>query len=156
MDKKKREIQKKAKKSGASDFNYSGVERLNSIPDYSKLTNENLVSKVIGKYSVMTSKQLVKASKDPHNTLLETQVISMILKSLKSKDALSITKYLHDRLDGKVKERVEHSGPNSKPIEISSTTMDLSKLNKEDLLALKSVVSNLKKIKSKVVVDESE
>lgn len=137
---------------------YTGLDRINSIPDYSAKIKENFLEDIIFKYSLMGEHGLVAASKDKNITILERQVLQQLLTSInKGKSALQAVQMLQDRIAGKARNRNEVSGPNGKPIAFSQEETDaqfdaaLDAMSDKELAAYEKAVKVLSKLKAKGV-----
>lgn len=102
-------------------YNMSGVDRLNAIPDYTKIMDPQVIERTMMKYYVMNKHHLVAASNDPNNTILEMSAISLMKISLDPdhKDYVAVNKYIQARIGGKPREIIEHTGANGGAIAIT-------------------------------------
>jgi len=134
-------------------YSKTGTQRLNDIPDYTLNLNPNTISKTIAACQQMTITELNVSLADPNNTVMESNIIALTIRSIKeSGSALSITKYLHDRMEGKVKERIEYSGPNGGPIETVETKapkFDVKSMDKATRDKFKKALLELQKMPMK-------
>ena len=119
----------------------SGIERINAIPDYTKIMEPNMIERTIMKFYPMTKTQLIHASKDPYNTMMEISILGMIKIMHDPSDSkyVSVNKYIHDRIGGRPKERIEHSGPGGSAIQTEDIgfKLDLNNMTGDQLRALK-------------------
>jgi len=152
--KKKNLIQETVK---PADTKFSGLDRINSIPDYTKKVKANFLADIIFQYSLMSPDELIKASKDKNITVLERQVIVQLVDSVsKSKGAARSREMSHDRISGKATNKVEHSGPDGAPIDISNSQLvnGLGSMTRDELLKIKKAVTLVKAVKDSK--DEAE
>ena len=145
------------KQAHAPFYNMSGIDRLNSIPDYTKIMDPHAIERTIMKYYVMGKNQLVAASKDPNNTVLEISIIGMmkILNNPDHKSYVDVNKYVQSRIGGKPREVIEHTGPGGGAIQTETTEtvkLDLDNMTSVQLKALKkareiekAVIASVKK-----------
>lgn len=132
-----------------ANTNFSGLDRINAIPNFTKKIKENFLADTIFQYSLMSPKALIKASKDDNLTVLERQVIVQLVDSLsKSKGAAQSRAQSHDRIAGKSTNKVEHSGPNGAPIDVTNSNLvdSLGNMSKEELLKIKKAVTLVKSV----------
>lgn len=135
---KRTEVAEVTKEVNVPFYNMKGVERLKSMPDYTSLIPDNLVARTIAKYYFMEFDQLIKESKDKNSTVLEQEIIFLHLKARsKQPGSFHVAKYLHDRLEGKVKDRIEHSGPGGGPMQMQKVELDFDNMTIEEVEAMK-------------------
>lgn len=75
----------------------------------------------------MSPEQLAEVRKDPKSTMLELLIVSVITHGINKGDQTRLN-FLLERLSsiGKVKETVEHLGPNGGPLQIQTAIQHLS------------------------------
>lgn len=86
------------------------------IREARKLTTAEFI-RVANKLLDMTKAEVVALQKAPDSSIMESILASILVKGFNEGDASRLTFFL-DRLLGKVKDRVELSGDNEKPVVI--------------------------------------
>lgn len=133
----------------------TGYDRLNQIPELTEKLKDNVIENIIAAYYSMTTEALRRVKEDPNITILELSLLQMLQKSINKdeKNAHEITKYLHNRMGGKAKDRIEFSGPRGEALEVKSKyvpdfeSMSAKQLEDFEKLLLKVNDAPLKEIK---------
>lgn len=135
---------------------YKGADRINAIADHTKKLKKGFLENVYLEYSLMNTEEFAKAVKDKELTLLERQIIrSVTLAASKGKDAITAQKMIQDRIGGKAKDRIEHSGPDGGAITVSQTEKDkefdkfIDSMSKKELAAYEKALGIISKLKKK-------
>lgn len=117
-------------------YNYSSADRINDIPSFSKTLNENFLENLMAKYSLMTVTQLEMASEDPDVSILERIIMEQLAVALDQREKLGAdaAKYIQERIGGKAKQVIEHSGPKGSAIKLTHETITKQIDNFLDLL----------------------
>lgn len=153
----------KGTKNDMSDFyDYESVDRLNQIPDFTEMLNENIVENSLSRFTGVDTRLFRRIVEKGNISMLERAAIELVMmtskKSAKDRDKLEAIKYLHARIGGKPKERIEHSGPKGKPIQLKTTRaeFDLSKMSDKQLDALEKIAKVMNKLPIKETEKEEE
>ncbi len=80
-----------------------------------KVLNQEALTKILTELSTATVTELAAMSKDPTKTILEMTIISIWKKAYELGDQQRIN-FILDRLIGKTKEQIEHTGEGFKVI----------------------------------------
>ena len=90
----------------------TGIDRLNSLRDYTEELKPNRLETLIAKFYTSTEAQLKAIAEDPHATILEKTLLQMFQESMdkKNKSKNAISQYLHSRISGMPKKEVVFSG----------------------------------------------
>lgn len=98
----------------------SPLERFNQLPSYStKLTNKTY-TEIVAHYILMPTQKFKEIAKHIDKlSILEAQVVKGLVKTLgDSEKSFEIKKYFDDRVFGRAKQSIEHSGPNGTPMQM--------------------------------------
>lgn len=136
------------------EYRFSGVDRINQIPEIEKALRANFLETIILKYVLMTQKQLEAEAASDSLTIIERMVVQQIIQGLnnKNKNAFHYSKYLQDRIAGTVRDRVELSGPDGSAIKIDKEQdIDdfLDTLTDKELLAYEKAMTVISKVRSR-------
>ncbi len=130
-------------------YNYNGVDRINEIPALRSMSHSEIINNIIGKYGYSTARQMEIASEDEATPIFERIVMGFVAQALKSSDKIGSdnAKYLMDRVGGKSKEVIEHTGPVGNVVEITNNTLNLNAMSVEQLKQLKDMAIEIKKLR---------
>lgn len=92
----------------------NNFNRLNMIPDYTTKTKAGVLENTLGTMVSMQPEQFANITKDKNLTILERMCAQLIKKCVATKEEPDFSeetlKYVFNRVYGKPKDRVEHSG----------------------------------------------
>lgn len=114
----------KGKKTGGRDFlpgqsgNPNGQPKVpQEIKDARQLTKLEL-ERLLNKYMVMTKDEVQEALKNPATPALELMIGSIVAKAVSGGDDKRLN-FLLERMIGKVKEKVEHTGADGQALALA-------------------------------------
>lgn len=137
----------------------TGYERLNQIPELTEKLKDNVIENIIAAYYSMTTEGLKKVKEDPNITVLELSLLQMLQKSISKdeKNAHDISKYLHNRMGGKAKDRIEFSGPKGEALEVRSKYVpDFDAMNQKQLEEFEQLLMKVNDAPLKEIKEDDE
>ena len=135
------------------------MTKIKSVPDIRTVMKDGALTNLLVKYGFMTPSELLEKSKDPKTSCFERMQMERMAAATtpKTKIQAAIGESVINRIEGKPKDRVEHSGPNGDPITLASVQARdaaewervVENMNAEEFEEYKRVVDFNKQMKSK-------
>ena len=159
-----------------------GWNRINAIPDHTEKTNSGRVDSIFGSISTMTQVQAKTLASDPHITIMESMVLQMNTRAMnrtkyirdkdgdvvldpETKKPLRETiqgdqktaEYIVNRVGGKPKDRVEHSGPNGEQLEVKTKQIfDVDSMDRKQRKAFRDMLKKSEALPTKNIEIDGE
>lgn len=129
----------------------TNFDRLNSLPDFNKVLKPNRVSSLIANLGTKDGNQFVNAAKDPKSSMLEKIILLTIKEAADENNPkrYEARKMIMDRIDPPKKE-IEFTGSVENKVSYKDKP-DLAKMTREEKLAYKEQLRQLKSLPIKTV-----
>ena len=124
----------------------TGIDRLNSLTDYTEELKPNRLETLIARFYTSTEEELNAISKDPQATILERTLLQMFKESMDSKNKSKnmISKYLHSRIAGMPKKEIIFSGNVNQNLQYQTKKVpDIDSMDKDQRKAFREALESV-------------
>ena len=137
----------------------TGIDRLNSLKDYTEELKPNRLETLIARFYTSTDEELKAIAKDPQATVLEKTLLQMFKESMdtKNKSKNMISKYLHSRLAGAPKKEIIFSGNVNQNLQYQTKKVpDIDSMDKDQRRAFREALESVSTLPLKEIKVDTE